>query len=70
VQDRLGEVTAPTLVLCGRHDRACTVEAAEATASGVHGAELTIFERSAHMTFVEEQDAYLAAVRDFLHRRA
>jgi pimeloyl-ACP methyl ester carboxylesterase len=29
-----------------------------------------IFEHSGHMAFVEENDAYLAAVRDFLERRA
>jgi pimeloyl-ACP methyl ester carboxylesterase len=29
-----------------------------------------VFERSGHMTFVEENEAYLDAVRDFLERRA
>ena len=33
-------------------------------------AELVVFEHSGHMTYVEENDAYLAAVRDFLERRA
>jgi pimeloyl-ACP methyl ester carboxylesterase len=32
----------------------------------VPGAELVVFERSGHMTFVEENDAYVAAVRSFL----
>ena len=30
VEDRLGEVTEPTLVLCGRHVRTCVVAAGEA----------------------------------------
>src|SRR5262245_43625415 len=68
VEDRLGEVSQPVLVLAGRHDRVCSVKAAEATAKGIPGAELVIFERSAHMTFVEEHDAYLAAVDGFLSR--
>jgi pimeloyl-ACP methyl ester carboxylesterase len=42
------------------------VEAAEAMARGIAGAELTIFERSGHMTFVEEPERYVAAVRGFL----
>jgi proline iminopeptidase len=42
---------------------------AEAIADRVPGAELTVFEHSGHMTYIEEQDAYVAAVRDFLVRR-
>jgi proline iminopeptidase len=66
VQDRLGEVTQPVLVLAGRNDRTCVVEAAEATAAGVPNARLVVFEHSGHMTFVEENETYLRAVRDFL----
>ena len=69
VEDRLGEITQPVLVTTGRHDRTCTVAAAEAIAAGVPDAELVIFERSGHMTFVEEADAYLDAVDGFLRRR-
>jgi proline iminopeptidase len=70
VEARLGEVTHPVLVLAGRHDRACTVAAAEAIATGIPGAELRVFENSAHMMFIEEQADYVAAVHDFLRRRA
>lgn len=66
VEDRLGRVSQPTLVLAGRHDRACSVAAAEAMANGIPNARLVVFENSGHMTFVEENEAYLAAVRDFL----
>jgi proline iminopeptidase len=69
VERRLGEVAHPLLVLAGGHDRTCPVAAAEAIAAGVPGAELVIFEHSGHMTFVEENEAYVAAVRDFLARR-
>jgi proline iminopeptidase len=68
LEDRLGEIDQPVLVLAGRHDRTCTPEAAEAMAAGITGSELRIFEESGHMTFVEEQDAYLETVRDFLER--
>jgi proline iminopeptidase len=68
VEDRLGLVSSPTLVLAGRHDRTCSVEAARTITAGIPTAELVVFERSGHMTFVEEQEAYLAAVRDFLLR--
>jgi proline iminopeptidase len=68
VEDRLGDVASPTLVLAGRFDRTCVVQAAEAIADGVRGSELVVFERSGHMTFVEEQDRFLEVVRDFLSR--
>lgn len=68
VEDSLGVVEHPVLVLSGRHDRTCPAEAAEVTAAGIPGAELVIFERSGHMAFVEEQDRYLEVVRDFLDR--
>lgn len=70
VEHRLGEVTHPVLVLAGRHDRTCSLQAAQAIAQGIRGAELVVFEDSAHMMFVEQEDAYVDAVRDFLTRRA
>jgi proline iminopeptidase len=69
VEDRLGDVTHPVLVLAGRHDRTCSPPAAEAMAAGLPDADLVIFEASGHMTFVEENRAYLAAVRSFLTDR-
>ena len=68
VEDRLKEVTQPVLICTGRLDRVCTVAAAEAIAQGLPDAELVIFERSGHMTFVEENERYLKVVRDFLDR--
>ncbi|HEV2890797.1 MAG TPA: alpha/beta fold hydrolase [Frankiaceae bacterium] len=68
VEDALPSVEHPVLVLAGRHDRTCPVDAAEIVADGIPGAELAIFEHSGHMTFVEEQADYLQIVRDFLDR--
>jgi proline iminopeptidase len=66
VEERLGQVRSPTLVLAGRHDRTCVPEAAEAIAAGIPDAQLVMFEHSGHMTFVEEPEAYLEAVSRFL----
>lgn len=66
VEDRLGRVTQPVLVLAGRHDRTCSVEGSQAMAKGLPHAELVVFENSGHMTYVEENEAYLQAVRKFL----
>jgi proline iminopeptidase len=70
VQDRLGSVSHPVMVLAGRHDRTCSLTAAQAIADGVPDAELVVFEDSAHMTFIEEEGKYVAAVGDFITRRA
>jgi proline iminopeptidase len=68
LEDRLGEVTHPVLVLAGRHDRICPAAAAQDMAARLPDAELVVFEDSAHMMFAEEQDRYLATVRQFLDR--
>jgi len=70
VEHRLPSVLHPVLVLAGRYDRTCSVDGAQAIADGIPGAELVIFENSGHLTFIEEQDSYVAAARDFLARRA
>jgi len=68
VEDRLGAVRHPVLVLAGRHDRVCPAAAAADMARRLPDAELVVFEDSAHMTFAEENDRYLATVRRFLDR--
>jgi proline iminopeptidase len=68
LEDRLGVVRQPVLVLAGRHDRTCPVAASERMVELLPNAELHVFERSAHMTFVEEPGAFLGVVRRFLSR--
>ncbi len=68
VEDRLEDIPQPVLILAGRHDRTCSVEAAEFMAANVPNAELVVFEKSAHMTFVEENERYVSTVRAFLDR--
>jgi pimeloyl-ACP methyl ester carboxylesterase len=68
VEDRLGEIPQPVLILAGRSDRVCSVEAAEAMVAGIPNASLSIFEHSAHSAFIEEQDRYLDEVDSFLRR--
>lgn len=70
VVDRLPAITEPVLVLAGRHDRACSAAASELMAERIPDAELVVFENSAHMSFVEEQDLYLKTVREFLRAHA
>ena len=66
VEDALHRVHQPLLACTGRHDRTCVVAASERIAELVQGAQLHVFERSGHMTFVEQPEEYVAVVRAFL----
>jgi proline iminopeptidase len=66
VEDRLGTIDRPVLVLAGRHDRTCSVLGGQAIAAGIPGSRLVVFEHSAHMMYVEEPELYIRTVRDFL----
>jgi proline-specific peptidase len=67
VTSRLGEISLPTLVLCGRDDEATPV-LAETIRRGIPGAELVIFEHSAHFPHIEETELYLQVLDQFLSR--
>jgi pimeloyl-ACP methyl ester carboxylesterase len=66
VDDQLSGVTQPVLVLSGRHDRTCCVEAGADMADRLPDARFVVFEDSAHMLFAEQEAHYLSTVRDFL----
>jgi len=66
VEDRLHTLSVPCLILCGRFDRVCAINACETIAEKIPDSQLVIFEESAHMFFVEEPEKFLQAVRDFL----
>jgi proline iminopeptidase len=65
---RLGEVSAPTLVLVGRDDFVCPPSQAKIMNEGIPNSELVVFEQSGHFTHVEEPEAFLHAVRGWLNR--
>jgi pimeloyl-ACP methyl ester carboxylesterase len=64
--DRLADITAPTLILHGRHDRSVKPAAALATRVGIRDSEIEFF-RGVHMFFmVSQRDAVAARLEDFL----
>ncbi len=65
--DHLPEIDVPTLFTCGRYDEA-TPETVAWYQSLVPGAELTVFEESAHLAHLEERERYEAVVWEFLAR--
>ncbi|MFI9836160.1 4-carboxymuconolactone decarboxylase [Nonomuraea sp. NPDC051941] len=59
---RLGEITAPTLVIAGSEDPATPLDHALTLAGDIPGASLTVVPRASHLANVERPDAVTAAV--------
>jgi proline iminopeptidase len=66
VMDRLGEISAPTLVLAGRDDFIFPPEHQEQLAAGIPNAQLRIIDRAGHNPHDEQRAEVMAAVRGFL----
>jgi len=65
VIDRLGRITAPTLLISGRHDEA-TPTVVQPFADRITDVRWHIFPDSSHMPHVEETEACMRIVGDFL----
>lgn len=68
VEDRLHLVTQPTLVLVGKYDRTCPLEAAQSIADGIPNSTLVVFENCGHLTRIEDNEAFTKTIRDFLNK--
>lgn len=66
LRPRLKEIKAPTLVLTGCHDWICPVDQSAEIMAGIAGARQVIFEESAHRPMREENDKFIAVVRQFV----
>jgi len=62
LRPELGRITAPTLVIAGRHDWICPPEFSEEIARLVPRAELRIFDNSSHSVRADEPQALLDAI--------
>lgn len=60
------QVKAPTLVIVGRHDPGCTVEQATVLHRMIDGSRLVVLEDAAHLSNIEQPQAFNAALRGFI----
>lgn len=67
VRDRLGEVTAPTLVIHGDVDPSLGVKGGELIADGIPGARMLVYEGVGHHPMREEPERFVRDVREFLN---
>jgi len=70
LRPELGRITAPTLVLAGRHDWICPPEFSEEISRLIPDAELRIFEHSAHAIGGDEPELLLDAIAGFIVYRS
>jgi 3-oxoadipate enol-lactonase len=62
------QVKAPTLILVGRQDPACTVEQATVIQRMIDGSQMIVLENAAHLANVEQPEAFNRALRSFIDR--
>lgn len=68
VIDRLGEITAPTLIICGTADRLTPPKYSTFLRDRIPGAQLVLIEGGGHMVALEQPQAVIQAVTRFLQR--
>lgn len=67
-RERIGKITAPTLVLVGKEDILLPVKMSEELAAGIPNAELVVLEGGGHLFSVEIADKFNLAVLEFLSK--
>ena len=60
------KIKAPTLVLSGRHDPACTVDQGIVLNRLIDGSQMVIIEDAAHLSNIEQPARFNQAVREFI----
>ena len=70
LRPELPAITAPTLILAGRHDWICAPEFSQELHRLIPGSDLRIFEHSSHSIRADEPQALLDAIAGFVVYRA
>ena len=68
LRPELPRITAPTLVIAGRHDWICPPDFSEEIHRLIPGSQLRIFENSSHTIRADEPQALTDAIRRFVQR--
>jgi proline iminopeptidase len=65
---RLGEISAPTLIVVGRDDLVCPPSQAKVLHEGIPNSELVVLEESGHFGYAEQPEAFFDAVCEWVRR--
>jgi 3-oxoadipate enol-lactonase len=66
--DRLSAITLPTFIVVGEDDQGTPVAASRAIQAQIAGSQLEILKSAAHLSNLEQPDAFTTAVTSFLAR--
>lgn len=66
LDDRLGRIKTPTLVVWGKQDKLLPMAMGERYAAGIAGAKFVSFDRCGHVPPIEKTEEFVAAVAAFL----
>ena len=66
LDDRLGKIKTPTLVVWGKQDKLIPMAMGERFAAGIAGAKLVSFDKCGHVPPVEKTEQFVTAVTAFL----
>ena len=66
ILEQLSAITAPTLVIGGRHDWICPPEFSQEIANNITNSQLLILENSGHSVRADQPEALLEAIANFL----
>lgn len=66
--DRLGEIDASTLVMCGDNNHCTPRPLSEQIAEGIPAAELVIFDDAGELIEIEQAERFFQVVSDFIER--
>lgn len=62
----LSKIKAPTIIIVGEDDPACTVEQGKVLEEHIEGAKLVVLKEAAHLSNIEQTEAFNTAMMSFL----
>jgi pimeloyl-ACP methyl ester carboxylesterase len=65
-KEEFSDISLPTLIIWGEHDKVIPLENAYRFESAIKNSEVVIIERAGHLPFDENTSAFLKAVKEFL----
>lgn len=66
LDDRMGKIKTPTLVVWGKQDKLLPIAQGERYAAGIAGAKLVSFDKCGHVPPIEKTGEFVAVVTAFL----
>jgi len=65
----LSKIDVPTIIIVGEDDPACTVEQSKVLEQHIKGAELVVIKNAAHLSNIEQIEAFNTAMMSFLSKQ-